>query len=78
MNPLGQSIVVNNLIMNCQLVFGDHIFLANLLLLSFHEFHVILGLDWQTRNNVMVHCQTRSVHLVYANDKELLMFGKQS
>ncbi|KAA3473607.1 DNA/RNA polymerases superfamily protein [Gossypium australe] len=51
--PLGQSTVVNKLIKNCHLSVGKHVFLADLLLLSFHKFDTILGLDWLTRHNAM-------------------------
>lgn len=44
-NPLGQSTVVNKLIRNFPLVFGEHTVLVDLLLLGFHEFDAILGLD---------------------------------
>lgn len=44
-NPLGQSTVVNKLIRDCPLVFDEHTFLADLLMLSFHEFDAILKLD---------------------------------
>ncbi|XP_016742990.1 uncharacterized protein [Gossypium hirsutum] len=76
-NPLGQSTIVNKLIRNCPLAFGEHVFLADLLLLSFHEFDASLGLDWLTRHNTMVDCRTRSVRLVNAESKEIVMFGKQ-
>ncbi|KAA3488061.1 gag-pol polyprotein [Gossypium australe] len=44
-NLLGQSTIVNRVIKSCLLVFGEHTFLADLLLLSFHEFDAILGLE---------------------------------
>lgn len=77
-NPLGQSTIVNKLIRNYLLTVGEHVFLAYLLLLSFHEFDIILGQDCLTRRNVMVNCRSKSVLLVSAEDKELLLFGKQS
>ncbi|KAA3473561.1 DNA/RNA polymerases superfamily protein [Gossypium australe] len=52
-NPLGQSTVVNKLIRDCPLAISEHVFLADLLVLSFYEFDAILGLDWLTRHNVM-------------------------
>ncbi|KAA3469903.1 ATP-dependent zinc metalloprotease FtsH [Gossypium australe] len=44
-NPLGQSTIANRLIKNCLLISSKHTFLANLLLLNFHEFDAILRLD---------------------------------
>lgn len=46
MHPLGQSIVMNKLIMNCPLPIAEHEFFADLWLLSFHEFDAILGFNW--------------------------------
>lgn len=54
-NPLGQSTIVSRVIKDCPLTFGEHIFLADLLMLSFHEFNSILGLDWLTGHNVIVN-----------------------
>ncbi|XP_052484808.1 uncharacterized protein LOC128039916 [Gossypium raimondii] len=48
-NPLGQSTMVNRVVKDCSSGFGGYVFLENLMLLSFHEFDAILGLDWLTQ-----------------------------
>ncbi|KAA3459216.1 heat shock protein 90-6, mitochondrial-like [Gossypium australe] len=72
-NPLGQSTLVKKLIKNCPLFVNEHMFLADLLLLSFYEFDVILGLDWLARHNVMVECRFRSVRLASTKGEEILL-----
>lgn len=66
-NPLSQSTVVNWVVKDCSLGFGKYVFLANLILLSFHELDAILGLDWLTRNKVVVECKSKGVWLLSAN-----------
>ncbi|KAA3461880.1 DNA/RNA polymerases superfamily protein [Gossypium australe] len=57
--------------------YGQVRVLTNLFLLSFHEFDAILGLDWLTRHNAMVDCQSRSMRLVSLKGKEILLSLKK-
>ncbi|XP_016673269.1 uncharacterized protein [Gossypium hirsutum] len=50
-------------------------FLSNLLLLNFHEFDAILGLDWLTRHNAIVDCHAKGVHWLIVEGKEVMPFG---
>lgn len=64
--------MVNKLIRDCPLV------LADLLMLSFHEFDTILGFDWLTRHIAMVDCQARGVRLIAAGGIEVALLGEQT
>ncbi|KAA3474076.1 RVP_2 domain-containing protein [Gossypium australe] len=63
-NPSGQSIVVNRVVKDCSLSFDRQVFLADLMLLSFHEFDTILRLDWLTRHNVIFECKSKRLWLI--------------
>ncbi|KAA3461993.1 Retrotransposable element Tf2 [Gossypium australe] len=55
-NPLGKHVLVDQVCRNCPLTISGHCFLANLMLLLFDEFDVILGMDWLAANDVIVNC----------------------
>ncbi|KAA3470991.1 DNA/RNA polymerases superfamily protein [Gossypium australe] len=70
--------VVSRVIKDCPLTFGEHIFLTALLLLSFHEFSAILGLDCLNRHNAIVNCRARDIRLSIIEGKEVLLSGMQT
>ncbi|XP_058005429.1 uncharacterized protein LOC110654403 [Hevea brasiliensis] len=45
-NPLSHSVMVNKVYKGCSLRIQEYEFLANLIELPFHEFDVILRMDW--------------------------------
>ncbi|KAA3488660.1 TBC1 domain family member 1 [Gossypium australe] len=52
-NPLGQYVMVDKVCKNCPLVVRGYYFSADLILLPFDEFDVILGMDWLTQHDVV-------------------------
>ncbi|KAA3449615.1 Gag-Pol polyprotein [Gossypium australe] len=46
LNPLGKYVLVDKVCKNCPLMTRGYYFLADLMLLPFDEFDVILGMDW--------------------------------
>ncbi|KAA3471063.1 DNA/RNA polymerases superfamily protein [Gossypium australe] len=52
-NPLGKYVLVDKVCKNCPLMHQDFCFPANLMLLPFDEFDVILGMDWLTMHNAI-------------------------
>ncbi|KAA3470129.1 DNA/RNA polymerases superfamily protein [Gossypium australe] len=63
LDPLGKHVIVDKVCRNCPLMIKDHWFLANLLLLPFDEFDLILGMDWLTVHNVLVNCGNKFIEL---------------
>ena len=51
--PLGRCVMVNKVCKNCPLMVRDLCFLANLMLLPFDEFDIILGMDWLTLHDLL-------------------------
>ncbi|XP_040972910.1 uncharacterized protein [Gossypium hirsutum] len=62
-NPLGRYVLVDQVCRNCPLTIRGHYFSAKLMLLSFNEFNVILGMDWLTPNSVVVNCGRKVIEL---------------
>ena len=49
-SPLGHSVRVNQVYKNCPLVIHDREFSVDLIALPFHEFDLILGIDWLSKH----------------------------
>ncbi|KAL5828810.1 hypothetical protein ACOSQ3_018278 [Xanthoceras sorbifolium] len=64
-NPLGHSVIVNR----------GYEFLGDLMELPFHEFDVILGMDWLTRHQVIIDCSLKRVMLRLVDGTEVIMVG---
>ncbi|KAA3487675.1 DNA/RNA polymerases superfamily protein [Gossypium australe] len=62
-NPLGKCVLVDRVCKDYPLMIRGHYFLANLMLLSFDEFDVILGMDWLTTHDVIVNCGRKFIEL---------------
>ena len=58
-SPLGHSVRVNRLYKNCSLTVHDREFLVDLIALPFHEFDMILGMDWLSKHQAIVDCDKK-------------------
>ncbi|KAL5844407.1 hypothetical protein ACOSQ4_010365 [Xanthoceras sorbifolium] len=58
-NPIGQSVVVNRVYRNCPIRIQEYDCPGDLMELPFHEFDVILGMDWLTRHKVVIDCELK-------------------
>ena len=56
-NPLGKYVLVDKVCKNWLLMTRGYSFLADLMLLHFYEFDVILGMDWLTIHDAVVNCR---------------------
>ncbi|KAA3480667.1 DNA/RNA polymerases superfamily protein [Gossypium australe] len=66
-NPLGKHVLVEQVCRNCPLTIIGHCFPANLMLLPFDEFDVILGMDWLATHDVIINCGRKFIELKYEN-----------
>ncbi|KAA3457139.1 Retrotransposable element Tf2 [Gossypium australe] len=66
-NPLGKCVLVDKVCKDFPLRIRDHYFSANLMLLSFDEFDVILGMDCLTTHDVIVNCGRKIIELKCEN-----------
>ena len=77
-SPLGHSVIVNRVYKNCYLMTHDREFFADLLVLSFHEFDLILGMDWLSKHRAIVDCDKKTVRFKCSDLLEVTIHGIQS
>ena len=77
-SPLGHSVRVNRVYKNCHLMTYDREFSADLLALSFHEFDLILRMDWLSKHRVIVDCDKKTIRLKCFDLSEVTVHGIQS
>ena len=77
-SPLGHSVRVNRVYKNCHLMTHDREFSADLLALPFHEFDLILGMDWLSKHRAIVDCDKKIVRLKCSDLSEVTVHGIQS
>ena len=77
-SPLGHSARVNRVYKNCHLMTHDREFSDDLLALSFHEFDLILGMDWLSKHRAIVDCDKKTVRLKCSDLSEVTVHGIQS
>ncbi|KAA3457172.1 DNA/RNA polymerases superfamily protein [Gossypium australe] len=66
-NPLGKHVLVDKVCRKCPLTIRGHYFPANLMLLPFDEFDLILRMDWLTTHSVLVNCGSKFLGLKCEN-----------
>ncbi|KAA3462425.1 ty3-gypsy retrotransposon protein [Gossypium australe] len=64
-NPLGKYVLVDKVCKNCPLMTRGYYFPADLMLLPFDEFDVILGMDWLTLHDAVVNCRRKIIELKF-------------
>ena len=63
---------------NCHLMTHDRELSADLLALPFHEFDLILGMDWLSKHQAIVDCDKKTVRLKCSDLSEVIVHGIQS
>ena len=76
-SPLGHSVKVNRVFKNCPLVIHDREFSIDLIALPFHEFHLILGMDWLSKHRAIIECDKKTVVLKCLDQSEVIVHGIQ-
>ena len=74
-SPLGHSDIVNRVYKNCPLMVYDREFLVDLIALPFHEFDLILGMDWLSKHRAIVDCDRKTVLLKCSDLSEVTIQG---
>ena len=69
--------LVDKVCKNCPLMIQGHCFPANLMLLPFDEFDVILGMDWLTLYDAKVDCKQKTLELKCENGEILWVETKE-
>ena len=63
---------------NCPLVIHYREFLVDLIALPFHEFDLILAMDWLSKHRVIVDCDKKTVVLKCSDMLEVIVHGIRS
>ena len=74
-SPLGHSVRVNCMYKNCPLMVHDREFSVNLIGLPFHEFDLILGMNWLSKHRTIVDCDKKTVLLEYLDMSKVTVHG---
>ena len=77
-NPLGKCVTVDKVCKKCPLMIRDHYFPADLMLLPFDEFDVILGMDWLTLHDAKINCKEKIIELKCGNGETLRVESDKS
>ena len=72
-SPLGHSVRVNRVYKNCPLLVHDREFSVELIALPFHEFDLILGIDWLSKHRAIVDCDKKIVLLKCSDLSEVIV-----
>ncbi|KAA3473697.1 DNA/RNA polymerases superfamily protein [Gossypium australe] len=70
-NPLGRCVLVDKVCRGCPLMIRDYCFPADLMLLPFDEFDIILGMDWLTSHEAVVDCKRKLIDLKCRNGETI-------
>ena len=77
-SPLGHSVRVNCVYKNCPLMVHDKEFSVDLIALPFHEFDLILGIDWLSKHRAIDDCDKKIVLLKCYDLSEVTVHGIRS
>ena len=61
--PVGRTIVCKHVVCECPVSICGRVLPANLVVLPMFSYDVILGMDWLTRNLVVIDCARKQVTL---------------
>ena len=74
-SPMGHSFRVNRVYKNCPLVIHDREFSVDLIALPFHEFDMVLGMDWLSKHWAIIECNKKMVVLKCFDQSEVTIHG---
>ncbi|KAJ8754270.1 hypothetical protein K2173_002170 [Erythroxylum novogranatense] len=74
-SPLGSSVLVNQVIRNCPVMIQGSEYATDLIKLPFHEFDLILGVDWLSKHQAVIDCKAKTVFLRRPDQSELVFHG---
>ena len=77
-SPLGHSVRVNRVYKNCPVIVHDREFFVDLIALPFHEFDLILRMDWLSKHRAKVDCDKKTVLLKCSDLLEVTLRGIRS
>ena len=74
-SPMGHSVKVNRVYKNCPLLVHDREFSVDLIAFPFHEFDLILVMDWLSKHRAIVDYDKKTILLKCSNLSEVTIQG---
>ncbi|KAJ8771896.1 hypothetical protein K2173_027073 [Erythroxylum novogranatense] len=74
-SPLGSSVLVNQVVRNCTIKIQESEYAADLIKLPFHEFDLILGMDWLSKHQAVIDCKAKTIFLKRPDQSEIVFRG---
>ena len=74
-SPLEHNVRVNRVYKNCPLMVYDREFSVDLIVLPFHEFDLILDMDWLSKHQAIVDCDKKTALLKCSDLLEVTVHG---
>ena len=75
--PLGELLEVNSVCRDCMVQIDGVELCADLLLMTFYDFDIILGMDWLTKHHAIVNCFTKEVEFDVPNQARIVFRGER-
>ena len=75
--PLGELLKVNSVCRDCMVQIDGVELCADLLLMTFYDFDIILGMDWLTKHHAIVNCFTKEVEFDVPNQARIVFRGER-
>ncbi|XP_074293364.1 uncharacterized protein LOC141620374 [Silene latifolia] len=76
--PTGENISCPIWYKDCILTIDANRFLADLVQFDLQDFDIVLGMDWLSKNHVMVNCHEKSLTITKPNGNEILFQNHKS
>ncbi|GJS34396.1 reverse transcriptase domain-containing protein [Tanacetum coccineum] len=74
----GKRVEVNRVICDCKLELGNSLFTLDLIPLGHGSFDVIVGMDWLSRNKVVIVCHEKVVEIPLEGGEALRVHGERA
>ncbi|GKB56244.1 putative reverse transcriptase domain-containing protein [Tanacetum coccineum] len=72
----GKSVEVDRIICDCKLELGNSLFTIDLIPLGHRSFDVVVGMDWLSKNKVVIVCHEKVVEILIKEDEILRVHGE--
>ncbi|XP_024965905.1 uncharacterized protein LOC112506107 [Cynara cardunculus var. scolymus] len=73
----GVTLKADKVYKDCKLDLDDHEFTVDLIPLDIHNFAVVIGMDWLTKNRAKIICSRRMIQIPMENGEFLYVYGEQ-
>ena len=73
--PNGDTMIFERIVLGSRLVIQNKDFPTDLIVLSIHDFDIVLGMDWLSRHRATLDCYKKEVRLVRPKEPGVIFRG---